>query len=147
MSLFSCKTTEITRPCPCRSTARIRHGTIFEQWQRISLSSLFFAIHLWANKISYVGIHRITGIPKRTTIRLCQVLRECFTNALGRNPIRVGGNGQNFVVQIDETQVHHRQQVCDFIFIFETTNRGRIFREFSQNLQIKCCKTKIIITW
>lgn len=97
---------------PCRFTIRIRDETIFAQWQRISLPNLFFALYLWANKINCVGIQRLLGISKRTAINLSQILRECCTNSLRRNPIQIGGNGQNFVVQIDESQLHHRQRVC-----------------------------------
>eukprot|EP00111_Clytia_hemisphaerica_P012262 TCONS_00036000-protein len=39
-----------------------------------------------------------------------QILRQVCRNSLGRNPIRLGGGGFNFVVQVDETQAHHRQR-------------------------------------
>ena len=96
---------------PCRRTLSVRSGTIFESWRRFSLEDLFKAIYLWANKLNVTEIQRLTGLPKKAVIKMGQILRQVCRNSLGRNPIRLGGGGFNFVVQVDETQAHHRQRV------------------------------------
>ncbi|XP_066936947.1 uncharacterized protein [Clytia hemisphaerica] len=95
---------------PCRRCLRLRNGTIFESWTHISLSDLFLIIFLWSNNVSMTKITNIVGIPKKTVIKMLQLLRQVCTNDLARNPVAIGGGGANFVVQIDESQFHHRQR-------------------------------------
>eukprot|EP00111_Clytia_hemisphaerica_P000098 TCONS_00000225-protein len=96
---------------PCRKTLTLRHGTIFANWHRTSISDLFFMIYLWSKKISCAKVTDIVGVKKDHVIAMFQLLREVCSNDLQRNPIRIGGGGANFVVQIDESQFHHRRRV------------------------------------
>eukprot|EP00111_Clytia_hemisphaerica_P022721 TCONS_00066845-protein len=89
---------------------RIREGTIFHDWTRVSLPDLFFVIYLWASKISMTKTTNIVGILKEHVIKMFQKLRGICTRELQRNPITLGGGGINFVVQIDESQFQHAQR-------------------------------------
>uniref|UniRef100_A0A7M5VCQ3 ISXO2-like transposase domain-containing protein n=1 Tax=Clytia hemisphaerica TaxID=252671 RepID=A0A7M5VCQ3_9CNID len=95
---------------PCRKTLRLREGTIFSNWRRVSLSNLFFIMYLWSEKISCARTTAIVNVKKDHVIAMYQLLREVCMYYLQRNPIRVGGGGAHFVVQIDESQFHHRQR-------------------------------------
>ncbi|XP_066934475.1 uncharacterized protein [Clytia hemisphaerica] len=95
---------------PCRDSMRLREGTIFASWQRVSLPDLYFTIYLWANKVSMTKTTNIVGIRKEHTIKMFQLLQQVCTNRLQANPITVGGGGPNFVVQINKSQFQHVQR-------------------------------------
>ena len=96
---------------PCHKVLRIREGTVLEPWQEVTLSDLIFVIYLCSHGLRVVDVQRITSISKRNLIKLFQRLRESCSNQLLRNPATLGGNNQNLVVQIDESQMHHIQRV------------------------------------
>lgn len=99
---------------PCRRKERIRDGTIFEEWSRVPLPKLFLLIFFWSNKIQVVFARQFTNLSKNVIIRMYQLLRAVCSRDLQRNPIQIGGGGQNFVVQVDESMIRHRQRVSHF---------------------------------
>lgn len=105
-------------PRPCRATLRLRSGTFFEPWKEMTLPDLIYGLHLWSVGCKAKDIKQLTLLPHDVVTKLCQRLRDCCTTHLQRNPVQVGGNGANFVVQIDETQMHHRQRVSSIIVIY-----------------------------
>jgi len=50
-------------------------------------------------------------MSKQVIIDMYQLLRLVCARDLQRNPINVGGGGQNFVVQVDESMIRHGQRV------------------------------------
>ncbi|XP_066923367.1 uncharacterized protein [Clytia hemisphaerica] len=95
-------------PRPCQRTLSLRDGSFFAQWPKIRLGRLFMVIYYWSNNIGVTKIETMTDLPLKTVLAVCQSLRTVCGNHLQRNPIVVGGGG--FVVQIDETMMHHRQR-------------------------------------
>ncbi|XP_066924597.1 uncharacterized protein [Clytia hemisphaerica] len=67
-------------------------------------------IYYWSNKIQMKYVREMTNLSKNTIIKMYQKLRQVCRNDLQRNPIRVGGGGQNFVVQVDESMIRHGQR-------------------------------------
>ena len=95
----------------CRKTMRIRADTFFECWQEITLAHLIHGIYLWSHGILVSHLERHVNLTRKVAMKLCQKLRACCSSWLTRNPITIGGNGVNYVVQIEEPQFHHRQRV------------------------------------
>ena len=96
---------------PCRKSLRIRADNVFECWKEIPLADLVHGIYLQSNGAQISTLERIVNLPHKAAIKLCQKLRACCSSWLNRNPIVIGRNGLNYVVQIDESQLHHRQRV------------------------------------
>ena len=88
----------------------MRADTIFEYWRKTLLADLVHSIYLWAQGAQIAHVVRITNLTRKTTIKLFQKLRNCCSSWLLRNTIAIG-HGLNYVVQIDESQFHHRQRV------------------------------------
>ena len=57
------------------------------------------------------SIERYVNLPRKVGIKLCQKLRASCRSWFTRNPVTIGGNGANYIVQIDESQFHHWQRV------------------------------------
>ena len=92
--------------------------TFFECWQQIPLVYLIHGIYLWSHgaqvlhlERQVLHLERYVNLPKKVSIKLCQKLRAWCSSWLTRNPITFGRNGANYVVQTDESQFHHQQQV------------------------------------
>jgi len=85
----------------------------------MKLSDLIYAVYLWSRKCKGVEVERLTSLPHDVVVKLGQRIRSCCSQAFIRNPIAIGGNGANYVVQIDESQFHHRQR----------QHRGRIAQQ------------------
>ena len=84
-------------------------NTFFECWQEIPLAHLKRGIYLWFHGSQVLHLERYVNLPGKVAIKLYQKLRACCSSWLTRNPITLGGNGTNYVVQIDKSQFHHRQ--------------------------------------
>ena len=95
----------------CRKTLRIRSDTVFECWKEIPLANLVHGIYLWSHGAQVSTLERIFNSPHKAAIKLCQKVRACCSSWFNRNPLVIGRNGLNYVVQIDESQFHHRQRV------------------------------------
>ena len=93
----------------CRETKGLRVGTIFAQFTKTDIGRLSYAIYLWSEKVIGVRIAEITGLSEKTVTKLRQLLRQCCSNHLARNPIRINGGG-GFNVEIDESMFHHKQR-------------------------------------
>ena len=78
---------------------------------RNSLPYLIHGIYLWSHGAQVFHLERYVNLPRKVSIKLCQKLRACCSSWLSRNPITLGGNGANYIVQNDESQFHHQQQV------------------------------------
>ena len=89
----------------------IRADTFFECWQEMPLAHLIHGIYLWSHGAQISHLERYVNLPRKAAIKLCQKLRACCSSWLTRNPITMGGNGANYVVQIDACQFHHLQRV------------------------------------
>ena len=61
----------------------------------------------------------LLNLKKDAIILMFQLLRAVCRNDIQRNPIRIGGGGQNFVVQVDESMVRHGQRVIIKAFFFQ----------------------------
>ena len=90
---------------------RIRDDTFFECWQDIPLAHLIHGIYLWSHGAQVSQLERYVNLPRKVAIKLYQKLRACCSSWLTSNPITIGGNGASYLVQIDESQFHHRQRV------------------------------------
>lgn len=97
---------------------------MFETWQEMSLADLIHSIYSWSQACSGKDIEKITKLPHDVVIKIGQLVRSCCSQALIRNPISIGGNGANYVVQIDESQFHHRQRVSIFGRVTEIIGGG-----------------------
>ena len=82
------------------------------------MADLIHGIYLWAHGAQVSALERIVNLPHKVAIKLSQKLRACCASWLHRNPIVIGGQGQNYVVQIDESQFHHRQLFYYFIYYY-----------------------------
>ena len=96
---------------PCRKTMRIRAATFFEYWQEIPLAHLIHGIYLWSHGAQVSHLERYVILPRKVAIKSYQKLRACCSSWLTRNPITIGGNGANYIDQIDKSQFHHWQRV------------------------------------
>ena len=90
---------------------QIRADTFCECWKKIPLAHLIHGIYLWSHGAQVSHLGRYVNLPRKVAIKLCQKLRACCSFWLARNPITIGRNGANYVVQINESQFHHRQRV------------------------------------
>ena len=90
---------------------QIRADTFFECWQKIPLAHSIHVIYLWSHGAQVSHLERYVHLLRKVAIKLCQKLRACCSSWLTRNLITIGGNGANYVVQIDESQFHHWQRV------------------------------------
>ena len=95
----------------CRKTLRIRSDTVFECWKEIPLANLVHGIYLWSHGAQVSTLERIVNSPHKAAIKLCQKVRACCSSWFNRNPLVIGRNGLNYVVQIEEFQFHHSQRV------------------------------------
>ena len=96
---------------PYRETMRIRADTFFECWQEIPFAHLIHGLCVWSHGPQVSQLEKYFNLPRKVAIKLCQTSRACCSSWLSRNPMIIGGNGANDVVQIDEFQFHHRQRV------------------------------------
>ena len=82
---------------------------MFECWKEIPLADLVMVSTY--GQMAHTTLERIVNLPHKAAIKLCQKLRACYSSWLNRKPIVNGGNGLNYVVQIDKSQLYHRQRV------------------------------------
>ena len=90
---------------PCRKTLRIRVDTVFKCWKEIPLADVARGIYLWSHGAQVSILEQIVNLPHKAAIKLWQKLRACYSSWLNRNPIVIGGNDLNYVVQIDESHI------------------------------------------
>ena len=93
----------------CRSSLSIRNCTFFEEWTRTPFAELLHAISKWSSGTTAKNIAEETGLGYKMVLKLCKKLRQRCSNKMLRDPVEVGGNPL-FVVQIDESQFHHKQR-------------------------------------
>ena len=73
------------------------------------------SIYLWAQGAQVAHVVRITNVTRKARTKLFQKLHSCCSSWLLRDPIAIGGHGLNYIVEIDECQLHQRQRENCFL--------------------------------